>query len=206
MADVQHSQLTDPSLHEPKGIASADANRVYVSNGVGGGSWTQVPNDALSPTANAFQGQLLHVRDEKPSGTAGGTFTSGSWVTRTLNTSLTNEITSASLGSNQITLPAGTYFIQATAPAYFIGVNKLRFQNITDGTTTLIGQNTSRVDLSNNVQAGVAHLTGRFTIAGTKVFELQHRGQTTLSTEGLGVPASLGVVEVYSEVLIWKIA
>lgn len=42
MANVQHSSLTDPNLHEPKGIASATANKVYMSNGSGSGSWTDV--------------------------------------------------------------------------------------------------------------------------------------------------------------------
>lgn len=42
MANVQHSSLTDPNLHEPKGIAVAPANQVYMSNGSGSGTWTNV--------------------------------------------------------------------------------------------------------------------------------------------------------------------
>ena len=53
--------------------------------------------------------KLLHMRDEKANGTQGGTFTSGSWYTRDLNTVVTNEINGASLSSNQFTLPAGDY-------------------------------------------------------------------------------------------------
>jgi len=40
MANVQHSTLTDPNLHEPKGIAAAGADQVYRSNGSGSGTWT----------------------------------------------------------------------------------------------------------------------------------------------------------------------
>lgn len=40
---------------------------------------------------------LLHVQDQKTSGTLGGTFTSGAWRTRDLNTELTNEITGGGL-------------------------------------------------------------------------------------------------------------
>jgi len=36
MANVQHSALTDPNLHEPKGIASANANELYVADGSNG--------------------------------------------------------------------------------------------------------------------------------------------------------------------------
>jgi hypothetical protein len=42
MADIQHAILTDPLLHEPKGVASAANGRVYVSNGSGSGTWKQV--------------------------------------------------------------------------------------------------------------------------------------------------------------------
>lgn len=40
MANVQHSSLTDPNLHEPKGISTAAASQLYLSNGSGSGTWT----------------------------------------------------------------------------------------------------------------------------------------------------------------------
>lgn len=46
---IQHSVLTDPELHEPKGAAGASAGTVYVANGAGSGSWTASVNvDATS--------------------------------------------------------------------------------------------------------------------------------------------------------------
>lgn len=42
MANVQHNALTDPNLHEPKGIASANAGEVYIANGSGSGSWQTI--------------------------------------------------------------------------------------------------------------------------------------------------------------------
>lgn len=39
MADIQHSSLTDPNLHEPKGASTATAESFYVANGAGSGSW-----------------------------------------------------------------------------------------------------------------------------------------------------------------------
>ena len=41
MANVNHSSLTDPYLHEPKGAASASSGDVYVADGAGSGSWTK---------------------------------------------------------------------------------------------------------------------------------------------------------------------
>jgi len=40
MANVNHSALTDPYLHEPKGAATATSGQVYVANGSGSGTWT----------------------------------------------------------------------------------------------------------------------------------------------------------------------
>lgn len=39
MADVIHKNLTGAEIHEPKGISTAADNSVYVSNGLGSGSW-----------------------------------------------------------------------------------------------------------------------------------------------------------------------
>lgn len=40
MANVEHKNLTDPELHEPKGIATASSGQVYIANGSGSGTWT----------------------------------------------------------------------------------------------------------------------------------------------------------------------
>lgn len=40
MANVQHSTLTDPNLHEPKGISTASADQLYRADGSGSGTWT----------------------------------------------------------------------------------------------------------------------------------------------------------------------
>lgn len=42
MANVQHSSMTGSDLHEPKGVASASTNQVYVSNGSGSGTWQKI--------------------------------------------------------------------------------------------------------------------------------------------------------------------
>lgn len=39
MANVQHSSLTDPNLHEPKGVSTATANQLYFADGAGSGNW-----------------------------------------------------------------------------------------------------------------------------------------------------------------------
>jgi microcystin-dependent protein len=39
-----HSAITDPDIHEPKGISTAPENSVYVATGTGTGNWTVLPN------------------------------------------------------------------------------------------------------------------------------------------------------------------
>jgi hypothetical protein len=36
---IQHKLITDPDIHEPKGVATASAGKAYVANGTGSGSW-----------------------------------------------------------------------------------------------------------------------------------------------------------------------
>lgn len=40
MANVNHSALSDPYLHEPKGAATASSGDIYLANGSGSGTWT----------------------------------------------------------------------------------------------------------------------------------------------------------------------
>jgi hypothetical protein len=202
MANVEHSALTGANLHEPKGVAAAAANLVYVSDGAASGDWAEVTLDVLADTAKAFQAQLLHTRDSKSSNSDGGTFTSGAWRTRTLNSTPTNEISGASVSSNQVTLPAGTYFILAWAPAFSVNNHQTRLRNMTDGSTTLSGL----PNWAASNQESVSFLAGRFTIADTKAFELQHQAQSSATTTGFGVAAGFGESEIYSQVLVWKIA
>lgn len=149
-----------------------------------------------------FETQLLHVRDEKSNGTPAGGNTGGTWNTRVLNTVLTNEITSASLSSNQITLPSGTYYISASAPMHIVARHKLKLRNVSDSSDVLIGTS----EYHNSDEQVRSFLTGRFTIASSKTFELQHYSQNSIGTNGLGMQTSASVVEVYADVQIWKVA
>lgn len=165
-----------------------------------------VATEIASGGAGAFSGALLHIRDEKSEGTDGGTFTSGAWRKRDLNTVLTNEISGASLSSSQITLPAGTYYISAEAPYYKTDPanHKIKLWNSTNSVDILVGTSMkggSALDATTR-----SKLYGRFTISSEKVIELQHRTSSTSNNTGFGGASTLGAVEVYTVVQIWKVA
>lgn len=42
MANISHSTLTDPYLHEPKGVAAATTGKHYRSDGAGSGAWEKI--------------------------------------------------------------------------------------------------------------------------------------------------------------------
>ena len=51
----------------------------------------------------------------------------------------------------------------------------------------------------------LAEVEGEFTLDGTAELELRMYPQTSVANTGLGYPASIsGVVEKYSEAMIWK--
>jgi hypothetical protein len=132
-------------------------------------------------------------QEQQASGTNGGTFTSGSWVTRTLNTTAVTVGTAITLAGNQITLAPGTYYIKAYVPAYLAGVHQARLYNTTSAATAIVG--TSAVD-------GYSIIEGFVTVVSTSVFEIQHQCTTTRATDGLGKSAAFGENEVYTKVLV----
>jgi hypothetical protein len=139
------------------------------------------------------------ANETQSSGTNGGTFTSGAYRQRTLNTLVRNNI-GASLASNQITLPAGTYFAQWSCPAFQVGAHKSRLQNITDASTIALGTTAQSSNGNITRSDGSAY----FTIATSKVIELEHRAGGTGNTNGFGAAVSFGDSEIYSEIRIWK--
>lgn len=164
-------------------------------------------NDATLPTSATVIdaiGAYLILADEKAHTSSGGTFTAGAWQTRTLNTVRLNAIPGASLASNQFTLPAGTYRVNAAIPALRVGGHQARIQNITDATTTLVGSGQVSEQTGAIVQNN-STIMGVFTIAGSKVFEVQHRSALTQASDGFGQAASTGAGEVYSMIEIQRV-
>jgi hypothetical protein len=168
-----------------------------------GDTYTQAAADAKF--SNGLRtSQFFHVKDVKSSGTQGGTFTSGAYRIRDLNTVLTNTISGASLSANRITLPAGTYYVEGSAPAYKTDFHKAIIYSPSSATTLMVG--TAELSGGGNDTTSRSLISGSITFTGTGTIELQHSCTNTVATWGFGRAGGMSFDEVYSEIKIWKVA
>lgn len=56
MADIEHKNITDPNIHEPKGITGAADGEVYIADGAGSGSWSPLPKIYISGSVTVTSG------------------------------------------------------------------------------------------------------------------------------------------------------
>lgn len=188
------------------GLLAPKASPVFTGDPTAPTPSTDDSDTSVATTAmvHAVAGSVLWVREEQTAGTDGGTFTSGADQTRNLNVTKHNGISGASvdLGANTITLPAGTYEIFATCPAFLVDNHKAWLSNDTDASEPIIGtiERCATTDLSSTRSI----IMGVFTIAAQKVFSIKHRCSTTRASDGFGEAGGLRV-EVYTDVMIWKL-
>ena len=149
-----------------------------------------------------FGYETAYIKDVKPSGTAGGSAASGSFVTRDLN-DLSGDTSFVSLSSNQFTLEAGVYDITIEAPAYICDRHLIKLRNVTDSVDYTGRGNFASV--GNDVQ-NISTFEKRIVVSGSKTFEVQHRLTDAGSGGGsaLGIAMGFGVDETYTQVKIVK--
>ena len=150
-------------------------------------------------------GGIAIFNDTQASGTQGGTATSGSYVKRVLNTTVTNNISGCTLASSVVTLAtSGTYYLQGTIPIWRTDGVKARLQNTTASTTIALGTvgNSNTTDNSQNF----ATVQGYITTSVSTDIELQGRVTTTSAGSGAGRAASFGDDEIYAQLFIIKVA
>jgi hypothetical protein len=152
-----------------------------------------------SPGGDSSTERSIFV-DRKASGTNGGASTSDAYVTRDLNTSVINEITGISLSSNQITIPAGKWLIDISAPAIQSGGHRVALYCITDSAYVFFGS--SEYAVTTGLYAATrSKIHDVLEIASAKVYEIRHYVSSG-RTYGLGYPASSGEDEEYTKLII----
>jgi hypothetical protein len=142
----------------------------------------------------------VKVSEVEPSGTQGGSSVAGAWYDRVLNTKDSDTAGIATLSSNHVFLPAGTYLVNAYSEFYSLGYPiQLRVQNITTTSTLLLGKNTTAQ------YASTAFVSGIITLASTSELSIQYRTLSGFATTGLGSQGGWGN-EIYTIAEFIKIA
>ena len=201
MANLEHSDLTDPNLHEPKGISAALVDTVYVADGADSGDWKQVPAAALEAAAKPFENMLIiQNRQAMP------VLTASTWnsLNASYQTLTQNDIGATNILS-QLTLPSGTYYMQGKQTFRQSSGNtmKLRLWNNTTSASLIDGQISNGLGSTSNVDCSIA---GKFTLAGTSVIYLQAYSNTA-TTEVLASSVSAPYSPtIFGEMTFWKLA
>ena len=186
------------------GTLNADTNWQLTTDGT-----VVIGTTALIFVDQRFIGAgYMLLRDEKATNTDAGASVAG-LQTRVLNTVGLNTIVGASLATNQFTLPAGNYRINASAPAFGVNGHTAFLRNVTDVTTVIVG---TAENTSSNTNSTVdpiqtrSHIAGKFTIATAKVFDIRHDCIEAVAGNGLGRVGGTvgGLASIYTIVEIFK--
>lgn len=189
------------------GYVRATGSQIIVS-GQTFGFFAIVPIAGLSSETRLYPTQRVigttYLKDVKAQGTNSQTLTTGTYVTKDLNTQ-EGDTGFCSLSSNQFTLQPGTYEIEAVSPCNSHGTNssnnKAKLRNITDSTNEIFGSTVYGAGPSTFVCQSI--IKGRLVLTSAKTFEIQHR----ITTGSGAIVASnfAGETELYTIVKIDKI-
>lgn len=161
------------------------------------GATYRVLNPTTASTGTGVPNAIF--ADQKAINVAGGTFTAGSFQIRTLNTTIFNTIPGCSLASNQITLPAGNFYLEWTAPTSGNNAGHIsRLFNVTGATS--VAQSDSNVGGTLSTSKGRAKISP----SGSTVYRIEHFCNNTVTSNGFGQAANVtGTIEQYTVVAIW---
>tara|TARA_R110000751_G_scaffold4610_5_gene22358 strand:+ start:265 stop:981 length:717 start_codon:yes stop_codon:yes gene_type:complete len=203
---------------------------------------------------SGFDSPYLEAIDYKPEGVSGGDFdgqdTAGGtfavWVTRDLTDVIWNdfatEITAGGVDidvddprpdlgdpddsfQGEFVLEAGTYYIEASAPALNVNAHVARLADTTNAgagsaATVVLGTSEFAADTATWVTAVAdahqhtmniasssqtrSHIRGRFELRSQRTLEIQHRAETSQTVDGLGSAGFFYETgNIYTSMQIW---
>lgn len=161
--------------------------------------WGDGTSADTAPSGGLFSSVARY--SEQTSGSS-GTFSSGDWRTRALNTEEYDPGGIGSLSSWQITLGAGTYYAQWRAQAYRAHRHVTRLWNVTDGSQIGAHGQAGFSPQGGDTANGYSHGAAWFTLSGSKAIRLEHRCQTSRSGNGFGVhgnvtPHTFAAIDIF---------
>lgn len=165
----------------------------------------KVNQNALDITTKQNILKVAYLKDVRANNVDGGTFNSGAWQTRVLNTVEGDSDIVNLNGSNQFELQPGKYVFDIEAPVRgIINTTQAKLYNVTTGIDAITG--TSMI-FGNADDYGNCTVRGMVIITEPTFFEVQHQCQTSKATDGFGRSTTFTVAnEVYTVVKITKLS
>ena len=149
--------------------------------------------------------KFAYYEDQKAANTAGGSASpSGTYNTRTLNTEVHDSI-GCTLSSNEVTVPAGTYYVEASCPAFRVANHKARLYNVTNTAVLAYGTSEYGAVGSGDLVSTRSWITTKFTVANSTAIRLEHAVNNPTNTNDYGRAANQTGSEVYSTLKIWRL-
>ena len=160
----------------------------------------QLTNGAGYVTSGGEFSAYAVVGDQKGATTDGGTFSSGAFRTRDLNTEFADPHGIVSVSSNRFHLGAGSYMIVAAAPCYNTYRHVALVHDVTGNGTAIMGQTSFNAN-----GMSVSWCIGRVSFGGSRSFEVRHRCDNGRTSIGFGIAHDYGGYNaVYTIVQIFK--
>lgn len=198
--NIDHTNLSASAA-----IADSQLAQISTAGKISGAALTLLPSipsgAGLIPLVNIPSSPYVKVSERQTQTTNSiSPTTTGSWQTAVLNTTDNDTTSISSLGSNQVTLPLGTYKVKASFPFAQTGKTQMRIQNITAGTTLISGQSIFFLNASSI--AGLAQVSGLITLSVSSAIAVQYQIQNSVV---VGQASGFGV-EVYTVAEFTKVA
>jgi hypothetical protein len=185
-------------------ITSTTGNITTINNTTLNTTGTATIGTADITQANIASQGVIVLENQVTTGVSGGGSVSGAWRNRVLNVEVLDSGGHCSLSSDTFTLGAGTYFF--TCRTTFFGAQRpiARIYNTSDA--SVVAHSGQVSDGGTNNMVGV--ITGGFTIASAKNFNLQYATNISIGSNGLGLPNQSGQTvpyEIYSQITLFKL-
>jgi hypothetical protein len=187
---IQHAAIDDPDIHEPKGVSTASAGKIYIADGSGSGDWTY-------PTGNSYAEIYIDAgATTQTINSVAGTYDKLNPTAEWTENVAEGLTTTAADGTITLT-KAGTYqisFFITFITASLAAGTKYRFKYALDGTTG------SRILTAQKSSAGVDALTisaqGLVQVTANQVLSIYVTGDAT-SANTLITPIDAGLIAVF---------
>lgn len=166
-------------------VPTAAAAKAYADSVAGGG----------------FYDAYVMASETQTSGSGPGASPAAGWNVRVLNTEDTDTASIATLASNRVTVPAGTYYVRGSAPGYRTALGKVAIYNVTATAYVLVGH--AQYSDTTNLVENLFQVEGQIALSATaNALELRHYSSS--GAGNFGNQSSSGQIERYAVLELWR--